>query len=151
MAGWERGRLDEFSKWRTMAFVVDIGRSPHPSSRHSYFVLPPVRIHFPFHVRVSLFFSLPPSLIRPSLRALEASCSQRCGKSGNPTPTGAIFLSLSTHLFINRDIYAPSEALRRRDNRSRLPRYVSRLCPDRENVSNCSNNYIIYDQCAALY
>jgi len=46
MAGWKRGRLDEFSKWRTMAFVVDIGRPlAHPSS---YFVPVPARIHFPF-------------------------------------------------------------------------------------------------------
>lgn len=78
-AGWKRGKLDEFSKWRTMAFVVDIGHPLLPLSalpahhppRHSYFVPPPARIHFPFHVPSSR--SLPFSFPRASTRSIALS------------------------------------------------------------------------------
>lgn len=149
-AGWKRGRLDEFSKWRTMAFVVDIGY-PLPlcalcASPSSAFVFRSTTGTDTFSLPCSLLVLCLPSSFPRSRGLLEASRSRRCGKNGNPicgpAKTCLLSLSLSPSLFpfldsfINRDIRAPSKASRRRDNRAgvatRFGRYVRRPCPDRE-------------------
>lgn len=118
----KRGRLDEFSKWRTMAFVVDIGRASLAAR------IPLFGIRISFHGMDT--FSLPRSLFsffffffRLSLSLTlfcEHSKRHTLGDAGKAVALCELAKSFSLCLdsFINRDVRAPSKTSRRRDNRS---------------------------------